>query len=429
MTMKERSMTVRQAIGKIHLWLGLVSGLVVFIVGATGCMYAFSEELLDIFDRDVRFVEVADAPRVPPTEVFAAMHEVLGPEYNMYMIGFADPARAYEVWSWNKNDDEDWIGATVNPYTGEILEHYEYHDSFWSYVVHLHTSLLLPHEIGRIVVGTGTLIFIVLLISGLFLWFPANKKVFTTKQGRRSRFAITWRLSPKRLNYDLHNVLGFYMSWILIFIAVTGIVWSFPWVQQGIYWIASGGESVPDPVVAQSTVPVGGENPSMVDVIYQRVLAEHAGAHGVLIYEPATPEAAVEVYVYPDEGTFYRYAGYQYDQYTGALLHSDRPEDANGGDQFIRMNYDIHVGAILGLPGRLLAFFASLIATSLPVTGFLIWYPRWRRKGRRGSNHRPSVTTAVRPVSPSGDGITAALPPLPAARKPVLPHPITPEEH
>ena len=45
------------------------------------------------------------------------------------------------------------------------------------------------------------------------------------------------------------------------------------------------------------------------------------------------------------------------------------------------MNYDIHVGAVLGLPGKILAFFASLIAASLPVTGFVIWWGR-RKKSK-----------------------------------------------
>jgi uncharacterized iron-regulated membrane protein len=40
------------------------------------------------------------------------------------------------------------------------------------------------------------------------------------------------------------------------------------------------------------------------------------------------------------------------------------------------MYYDIHIGKILGLPGQLLVFFASLIVASLPITGFYIWYGR-----------------------------------------------------
>jgi uncharacterized iron-regulated membrane protein len=327
------------------------------------------------------------------------MHRVLGPDYGMYMIGYKDPTRASEVWSWNKNDAEDWIGAYLNPYTGEVLEHFDYHDTFWSYVIHLHTSLLLPHEIGRVVVGVSTLVFVFLLISGLILWFPANPKVLATAKGRRSRFLVSWGMNPKRLNYDLHNVLGFYMSWIVVFVAITGLVWSFPWVQQGIYWIASGGETVPEHEDVHSTPPFDVTASAQVDAVYQQLRAEYADAHGILIYEPADAEASLDAYVYPDEGTFYRYIGLHYDQYTGALIEADRFEDGNTGDRLLRMNYDLHVGALFGLPGRLLVFFASLIATSLPVTGVIIWYPRWRRKRRR-PEFAP-VPAEIRPRKPA----------------------------
>ncbi|MFC3561839.1 PepSY domain-containing protein [Pedobacter jamesrossensis] len=44
------------------------------------------------------------------------------------------------------------------------------------------------------------------------------------------------------------------------------------------------------------------------------------------------------------------------------------------------MNYDIHVGSILGLTGKIMAFFASFIAASLPITGFIIWWGKKKKK-------------------------------------------------
>ena len=58
--------------------------------------------------------------------------------------------------------DGKWVDASggetfedMNPYTGEVLEHFDYHSTFWSTVVHLHTTLLLPHDVGRIVNPLG----------------------------------------------------------------------------------------------------------------------------------------------------------------------------------------------------------------------------------------------------------------------------------
>ncbi|MGN6343213.1 MAG: PepSY domain-containing protein [Ginsengibacter sp.] len=49
------------------------------------------------------------------------------------------------------------------------------------------------------------------------------------------------------------------------------------------------------------------------------------------------------------------------------------------------MNYDVHVGTVLGLAGKVLAFFASLIAASLPVTGFYIWCGKKHKKVKRSN--------------------------------------------
>jgi uncharacterized iron-regulated membrane protein len=53
------------------------------------------------------------------------------------------------------------------------------------------------------------------------------------------------------------------------------------------------------------------------------------------------------------------------------------------------MNYDIHVGQILGLPGKIIAFLVSLICASLPITGFIVWL------GKRKKSKSKKVKTVV----------------------------------
>jgi uncharacterized iron-regulated membrane protein len=88
--------------------------------------------------------------------------------------------------------------------------------------------------------------------------------------------------------------------------------------------------------------------------------------------------------VNPDDGTYWQNDNIYFDQYTLKELPVDhvygRFKDAAAADKLMRMNYDIHVGAVLGLPGKVLAFFASLLCASLPVTGFYIWWGRRKKK-------------------------------------------------
>ena len=56
-------------------------------------------------------------------------------------------------------------------------------------------------------------------------------------------------------------------------------------------------------------------------------------------------------------------------------------KNADFADKVIRMNYDIHIGAIGGLAGKVIAFISSLVIASLPITGVLLWYGRKYKAG------------------------------------------------
>src|SRR5690606_33090151 len=83
----------------------------------------------------------------------------------------------------------------------------------------------------------STLIFVVMLISGLVLWWPKKKKA-------KQRFTIKWNARWRRKNYDLHNVMGFYVMWIALVLALTGLIWGFQWFGVAVYWIAGGDKAV-----------------------------------------------------------------------------------------------------------------------------------------------------------------------------------------
>lgn len=66
--------------------------------------------------------------------------------------------------------------------------------------------------------------------------------------------------------------------------------------------------------------------------------------------------------------------------------------EANIPDKIRRMNYDIHVGSVLGLTGKIIAFLASLISASLPITGFIIWWGK-QKFGKKKPAAKSKVAT------------------------------------
>lgn len=363
---------MRRIVGFIHRWLGLSSGLVVFIVSVTGCLYAFQSEIQNL-TQSYRFVKIEKKTVLLPS-VLKAIAERELPNTKIHAVLYAGPGRAAQV-IFYEFDPEVYYLLYLNPYSGEVLKLKNEQNDFFRFVLMGHFYLWLPPEIGQPVVASATLVFLVMLITGLMLWWPRNKN------STRQRFTIKWSARWRRKNYDLHQVLGFYASWIAILLAATGLIFGFQWFAGGVYQIAGGNKSLeyfepPSDTLAQERFV---ERPAG-DQLYLMLREAHPNASVMEIHVPESATSPIVVTLNPDEDTYWKTDYRYYDQYTLRELSVDHiygiANEATLADNLIRMNYDIHTGAIAGLAGKILAFFASLIAASLPVTGIIVWLGR-----------------------------------------------------
>lgn len=380
-------MTPKKIIGQIHLWLGLASGLVVFILGITGCIWAFEEELKAWVYADKLKVEIpADSNALPLSQHLETAQNAFGKDIRIDRMHLPNRKegtlifRNYTpnkdpkgIWYWNDTQHNLW--AYINPYTSEVIDIENYTFDFFRVVLALHWSLLLKNEIGQPIVGTATLIFIVMLLTGLILWWPKNKKALRMNTWFRWKSTTKW----KRKNYDLHNIVGFYSMFLVLFIALTGLMWAFSWFNLGVEWIANGGERTKkNRIEVVSTLgPVASSHP--LDIAYHHLKKQYVEAEIYYINLPQEATGTIGAYVAYKNRTKNVYL--QFDQYNGKLLHTGgKWEDKTNGEKVKALQYDIHVGAIGGLVGKTIAFFLSFFAASLPITGFLIWYGRTFKK-------------------------------------------------
>jgi uncharacterized iron-regulated membrane protein len=390
-------MTLRKLTGLLHLWLGLGSGLVVFVVSVTGCIYVFETEIRDVVEKSFTTVEARNQPRVPVSELYRLGKKALEAElgypvkdaYQSVWV-YRDPTKAPYFFAYAPQP-EGYHYVYLNPYTGEVLRLVDRHTDFFGTVLRLHRRLLLPETLGRYVIGISVLVFVISLISGLLLWWPRNRAA------AKQRFSVKWSAKWRRVNYDSHNVLGFYALPLALVIALTGLVWSFDWVEKSIDWVANGGTASPeprDPVVRLATKP----STALPDRLLADAWAQYPAVPMVSVDFPASDTTALALGVYPSLTTYHDSRYLLFHPATGQLLREDSPKTQTAGQRMRAMNYDIHIGKILGLPGQLLAFFASLVSASLPVTGFLIWWGRRRKACRTIGQGVPSAARRVRPV-------------------------------
>ncbi|WP_268121702.1 PepSY-associated TM helix domain-containing protein [Roseivirga pacifica] len=379
----------------IHLWLGLISGIIVFIVSITGCIYVFQQDIKDAME-PWRFVEAQNTAFVPPSQLLdtAQLHM---PGATATGLTYSNAEGAAAVGFSSMIDGKrSFTAVFMNPYTGEFLYKQqtigEGTFDFFRFIIDGHRALWMPYEIGRPVVGVGTLIFVVLLITGLVMWWPKN----TRKSSLRKSFKIKWNGSFKRVNYDLHNVLGFYSLLLALVLAITGLVYSFEWVGDGIYYLASGGEerpghSHPHSNLDNMNMAVSDSIPLIDQAWYKTLEVQPTAAGWYMSPTLADDDDVYEVLAYLNDGSWYNQNVYYYDRYTLEPYRwsGDRFSEAGLADKLMMLNYDMHIGVALGLPGKILAFFISLICASLPITGFLVW---WNKKKKPKKSDKPAAS-------------------------------------
>lgn len=364
-------MNFKKATRQIHLWLGLATGIVVFIVCITAAIWTFSPEI-ESATQSYRHITPQDKPFLSVSKLHAIAQKQL-PKKKVNRISFEGKEKASTA---DFYGDGYYYTAFINPYDGKVLAFINNENSFFRWIIKGHYELWMG-EIGGEIVRWSTLIFVLMLISGIILWWPKNKAA------RKQRFKVKMGTSPKRLNYDLHNVLGFYASWIVLFAAITGVIWTFEWVSQAEYWMASGGKEIidyPNPIAKK--VKNSHSNIKSIDSIFTQKIKQYNNPHSVSVGYPETDSTAYNISVYPNESG-YDNDDFYYDQYTFKEIPVKaygKYANANSGEIASRMNYDIHIGSIFGITGRIAMFLAVLIGASLPVTGFYIWWGRNNKK-------------------------------------------------
>ena len=370
----------------VHKWLGLITGVVVFIVAITGCFYAFKDEIQSLY-QGYKHVEVAEDAWLTPSEV-AHIADSIYPEQHIHSINYLGKDKALEVIYYEDHTDTTELiydAFYIHPTTGESIKYVDLTSGFFRFILDGHYYLWLPEELGHTVVATSTLIFFFMLITGLILWWPKNKNA------RKQRFKFKWKETTKwkRKNYDLHNILGFYVISIAMVLSLTGLVWGFSWFAYGSYTLLGGEKSMvyvePDSpsLRNQAALPIEQMENNM-DEMWRRMMLEYPKAANIEVHVPHTDSSTIYISIQPDEGTYYRTDYRFFDQKTLEEVEVNhlwgKYADADATDKLFRMNYDIHIGAIAGLPGKIIAFLASLIISSLPVTGTLVWWGRRKKK-------------------------------------------------
>lgn len=366
----------------LHLWLGLASGIVVIIVGLTGCILVFETELEGLTLDHLHAPNPQNKAMLPPSALWKTVNQALPDK------------KIHSVWYHGKNQtahfslDSDSL-VYVDPYENKIVAMVD-HEDFFHFILDGHTGLWIEGKVGHAVVSYATLIFFILLITGTVLWWPKK----WTRAEQKKALTVKWSARLKRVNYDLHNVLGFYSLTIALIVTITGLIMGFQWFSKGFYWLASGGQASAPYVRAFSdttqNLPI--VDLAQVDAAWRKGVQEIGvlNKEAIIVSFPEKASEPIDLCTDMHNGSW-RYV--YLDQHTLAELPSSQTQIAklDVAQWLRRTNYALHVGAVGGLTTKILYFLASLICTSLPVTGFYIW---WGKKSKPSKQKNLSSTSS-----------------------------------
>lgn len=355
-----------------HLWIGIVTGIPIVIISITGCALVFEQEITHALRPYWHIESKAEAALLPPSVIRAKVMEQL-PELEvrkLWYYGLDAPVKITP-------ENSDSL-VFVNPYTGKVLAQ-EDHENFFHFILEGHTQLWLPDEVGHQVVSWTTAIFLVLLLTGVVLWWPKK----WDKRNREQAFSIQWKASLKRVNYDLHNVLGFYCLVVALLMTLTGLVMGFPFIRTQVYQMLGGTTAKRQELTfttKASDIPAH-EWDAKMDAIWRKTIREigEKDPYQISLHYPK-PEATF-IYACTDMMNG-NWRELYFDMNTLALLPTTPPKvsEDTAAKWMMRSNYGIHVGSIGGTLTKVIYFLSSFICATLPITGFYVWWGKRKKK-------------------------------------------------
>ncbi|QER38800.1 hypothetical protein F2A31_03440 [Acinetobacter suaedae] len=215
----------KKTLFQIHWFLGITAGLILSLMGITGAIYSYDQQILKWINKESYVVEVANTPKLTPAQLYQHFNQQQ-PEIEINSITIAADPTASSTINIKKEGARRGYNMMVNPYTAAVLPEVKGRE-FFQFIQRLHRNLTAG-EYGAQITGASTLMLIFFVLSGLYLRFPK-------KHSLKQWLFIKPKLKGRNFIWDLHAVVG---TWVVVFyllFACTGLYWSYDWWRAGMF--------------------------------------------------------------------------------------------------------------------------------------------------------------------------------------------------
>jgi len=237
----------KKVLFRVHWFIGITAGVVLAIVGLTGGMLAFEQEILRQINSGVMRVAPGAAPALSPADLVGRIQAESPGKRIATLTLFSSPQEAARAGFAAEPPARRGESRYVNPYTGEILPRPK-GEEFFRTVTQIHRCLA-SGDVGKHIVGASTLGLVVMALSGLYLRWP--RKIFDW----RVWLALNRSQKGRAFLWSLHSVMGTWVMLCYLLAALTGLYWSYDWYRDALFSLTG----APRPV--QTTGPAKPERP------------------------------------------------------------------------------------------------------------------------------------------------------------------------
>ncbi|MBS3964419.1 MAG: PepSY domain-containing protein [Methylomonas sp.] len=380
-----------------HRLLALLTGLPLVVIGLSGGLSVYRDSI-DLWLNPALYIEASDQPLQSLDSIMSEIRKTHPNRHGSWTLEMPrSPHGTITAWFEKPKESVGQFYAplmvSVDPYTGKVVASRFWGDTFATWLLDLHSRLLLDDAGGKVMAGLA-LALAVLTLSGLSLWWPTDKPL-------KSAFALRVNSGLMRLLMDSHRLLGLVSAGFLLLLAFTGFHLSYPEVLESLTAAEGMAHGDAGPNVRSTAIP----NDRPVSL-----------AEAVVVARGLFPRSEVRRISTPqgDLGTYrinLRQAGelnqqhpfttVWIDRWSGQIRAVNNPGRFTPGQTFTTWQWPLHTGEALGNGAKALWLLTGFAPLLLLVSGVCHWLHRkgwlqdraidWRRTGKRLAHWLESV--------------------------------------
>ena len=382
---------------KLHLILGLSAGFILLIVGFTGAMLSFEKEILSAINQDTYKVSVLEQGKLSTKELLEKFQEQK-PQSKINGItisSFEDDSVSIFVAGEGENARKG-VTYYVNPYTAEVLPELK-GITFFKSVENIHRRLLLS-DFGKQVVALSVVSLLVLMCSGIYIYFPRIKKSFSES------LKLNFQSKGRFFLANLHSAIGMWVIPFYLLASLTGLYWSYEFVSNGLHAITG----VEKPKRPQMPAPKGENRNSQGEKSEQKPkepraempiqMGEKISFDDVSLAVDTFKNLVENKYSsaslrFPQKGSVYSFDylavdvpheraknKIEFDIKTNQVSKHEKYEDKTLTQKLMGSILPLHTGEYFGVVGQTLMFLASLMMPLFAITGLMLYVKRTKKK-------------------------------------------------